>query len=663
MKRQEKRCSGDRPDWRMSLENQIYGSIIAKRFRRMINWLYSLLINGFFGKLFTAYSKEERCFFDSAVFSAVGKGKKVRRVATDVRTGMAKAFENSRILGALSDFATSLIHRRLKTYGAFLLSLGAYSLVAYIVRVYVFAMSSTDPSVIIACAAFILPALPLMGSKETFADAAVKSRFMSKLLFDWLGIPRDTFAGGRVYPARYSFVTALGLVLGALTYFVHPGLYILGAGALLFVSLVFTYPEIGILGLFALMPLCSFAKHPSIALFCVVILTAAGYYFKIIRGKRVVKLGLLDAAVLAFGILLLLCGAVSAGGLASFVSAVLSFGFLMAYLLTVNLIRTKKWVLRCIGALLVSAGLSAVVGVIQMFTSANQSSWVDDSVFVDLGVRITATFDNPNIYAAYLLLVLPFAAAMLLSKSGEGKRLPLTVGFAVLLVCLVETFSRGAWVGAAFAAILFLMVYSRRSVGYLLAGGLLLPLATPLLPQNVWVRVVSIGTASDSSVTYRISAWRGLGDLLRKHWLGGIGVGESAFSAVYPMFSYAGLEGIKHTHNLYLQLLTETGVAGLVLFLLVMLLFVQNCFEFIYKMRDREQTLVVIAGLAAVLGVLILGLTDYIWYSPRVFLLFWLVIGLVSAHIRIGHHERGRVDLAEENTEYSVNLDLNIDNL
>ena len=71
----------------------------------------------------------------------------------------------------------------------------------------------------------------------------------------------------------------------------------------------------------------------------------------------------------------------------------------------------------------------------------------------------------------------------------------------------------------------------------------------------------------------------------------------------------------------------------------------------------------VIAGLVAVIASLIMGLTDHIWYSYRVFLMFWLVIGLVNAYIRIGLSEFGRSNNYETNTLYSVNFDLNVDNL
>ena len=344
-------------------------------------------------------------------------------------------------------------------------------------------------------------------------------------------------------------------------------------------------------------------------------------------------------------------------------AATLSFVLTIGYFLTVNLIRTREWIRRCLVAFLFFAGASAVIGVIQIFTGSLELSWLDTELFSNIGVRITSTFDNPNVYATYLLLALPFSMAFLVSKGTVASKVSLAFGFVLLAVCMIETWSRGAWLGILIAFLLFFLIYTRRSVSYLLLGGAVLPLFSFLLPDSVISRFMSIGSASDSSATYRISAWRGVGRMLWENWFAGIGVGEPAFSVVYPAFSYAGIQGIRHTHNLYLQILSETGIVGLLVFLIVIILFVQNCFDYIYRTRKETESGVVVAGLAAIISVLIMGLTDYVWYNNRVFLMFWMVIAIVNAYIRVGKEESKHFAAYELNTQYAVNFDLNVDNL
>lgn len=663
MKREARPRSNGRAEQKRTWGDLVYQSLIAKSFRRFTNWLYSLLINGFFGKMFTAYSAEEDLFFDSHIARFFRGGNRAVRMATNAKSRLAQAFENSRILSAISHLSASLIHRRLKTYGAFLLSTGAYGIVSYIIRVYVLEQGGEDLSVIFWCAAFIVTSFPMMASRETFASAAQKSKLMSAFLFNGLGLPRDAFDTNAVYLKRYSLVTAIGMFFGALVYFIHPAHYVGAAVILLSLSLIFSFPEIGVLVFLALVPLSSLFSNPSAVLFVSVFVTAIAYFIKLIRGKRVIHFGLLDVTIAAFSVIYLIGGIISAGKADSLRASVLCFVLMMAYFLTVNLIRTKEWVNRCITTVLVFAVLSGSVGLLQMLTGSFDPAWLDMSLFSGISVRITATFDNPNVYATYLLLVTPFALAGLLRKGRLSKKLPSLLCLAFLLLCLVQTWSRGAWLGALISAVLFFLVYSRRTLPYLLAGGVALPLFSGFLPNNVVLRFTSIAGASDSSAAYRISAWRGVLRMLRENWLGGIGIGETAFSSMYPIYSYAGVAGIQHAHNLYLQILSETGVVGLFLLVLVIVFFVQNCFEYIYLTRNEGETVIAVAGLTAIAAVLIMGLTDHIWYNYRVFAMFWAVIGLVCAYIRIGLSEFKRFRDYHVNTDYSMNVDLNVDNL
>ena len=38
------------------------------------------------------------------------------------------------------------------------------------------------------------------------------------------------------------------------------------------------------------------------------------------------------------------------------------------------------------------------------------------------------------------------------------------------------------------------------------------------------------------------------------------------------------------------------------------------------------------AGFCGIFGVLVQGMTDYVWYNYRVFLMFWLIIGLCCSY-------------------------------
>ena len=184
-----------------------------------------------------------------------------------------------------------------------------------------------------------------------------------------------------------------------------------------------------------------------------------------------------------------------------------------------------------------------------------------------------------------------------------------------------------------------------------------------LVPSAVSERFVSIGNLAETSISYRISAWYGVFDLLKKTWWSGIGVGTAAFEAAYPSVALAGVEAIQHAHSLYLQLLTELGVPGLLLFLLIVFLLAQNCFEYLLRVKNQQERVLVIAGLAATAAMLVMGITDHIFYSYRIFLAFWTTVALVCSAVKCGFDEQERSYHYENNTQFSSAIEISTESL
>ena len=548
---------------------RVFRSTIFEKMMKLTEKIYSLLINGFLGKIFTSYSAEERMLRESCLFSRVRNFGKTETFANALKLGMARFFETSFIFGAVERLTSSLIYRKLKTYGAFLFSLGAYGMITYIVRFFAYPNVEFSIRHFVVCAVILFLALPLMSSKETLAEALLNSKILSLILFDGFGIPRDTLTKRLVYPKQYAAVTILGMVLGVLTCFIDPIYYVFGLAAIIGTLVVFRYPEIGIIVWVALLPFVGMFEHGSLILAAAVLVTDISYLIKLIRGKRAFRLGLIDYAIVLFSIIYFVSGIISKGGIASFRSALMYVIFLSGYFLIVNLLRTPEWIRRCVVTGVLSGAVSCFIGILQIFTGTLNTSWLDTSVFSEIGTRIVSLFDNPNIFAEYLILVIPFAMACLLRKGKAGEKVMFGCSLLLMLICLIFTWSRGAWLGFLVGAVVFFFVLSQKTLPCFLGLILVSPLLSWLIPNAVAERFLSIGNLAESSVSYRISAWHGVVELLKKTWCSGIGVGTAAFNAVYPSMALAGVERIEHAHNIYLQLLTELGIPGLLVFFII----------------------------------------------------------------------------------------------
>ena len=94
------------------------------------------------------------------------------------------------------------------------------------------------------------------------------------------------------------------------------------------------------------------------------------------------------------------------------------------------------------------------------------------------------------------------------------------------------------------------------------------------------------------------------------------------------------------------------GIAGFILFAAIMICYVQKSFSSIRtKPHGSRSRVMIAAGLSGIAGALTMGLTDYVWYNYRVFLIFWAVLALNAALIRINEKE-----LAKEEASITMNM-------
>ena len=256
----------------------------------------------------------------------------------------------------------------------------------------------------------------------------------------------------------------------------------------------------------------------------------------------------------------------------------------------------------------------SAIGVGQYLFGVAELRWVDAKRFGDIGGRVTSLFDNPNILAMYLLLYFPFSLGAAFLPQNRGRmRVFYAITAAFCAVCILLTWSRGAWLGVAFAVFLFLLLHSRKTRFTLRFAPLLL-IFVPLLPSNFKSRLLSIGDLGESSIRYRLQTWRGTLRMLGAHPTG-IGVGEKAWKIIYPHYAVSGTKTVMHAHNVFLQIATELGVVGLVVFLLLI--------GMATRIACKQKNL---AAVTALMGVLVMGLFDHLWYYPGMLVPFWSIL-------------------------------------
>ena len=630
-----------------TLRSLAEGSMICRFLDRMSALLYRKAENGVVGGVMTGGDavdqKLNRGFF-AFLTKKLNRSKKTKQ-------SIARECEQSRVLGFLSGIMHGLGSVSMRVYGAFFIFFGTVSALMSFYRMTRLPEDERTLLPYVVAGAMLACGFLMLFSGKSFIHKATQSRALSFLMFSVIGVRQASLDFPVVGTGRATLAILLGIAAGLSSCVVDPLLILLMMAVVLVLYVILILPENGVM--LSLIGLCFL---PTMVLVELVSYTFVCYLFKVWRGKRTFRFNAMDCAVFVFFIFMLGGGISSVGGGASIQPALVYLCFMLGYFLTVNLIRSDAWLKRCLCS--VSSGVFAVAGygLYQNFFGEQDTTWQDTEMFEDISGRVVSTFENPNVLGEYLIMVIPLMlAAFIIAKSRAG-RLGYFLIFGMSCACLVYTWSRGAWLGIMLATLIFFLVYTKKTMALCLAALFLIPFLPLVLPETIMTRFTSIGDLADSSTSYRVSIWVASMKIIESFPLTGIGIGQGAFSRVYPIYSLSGIESAPHSHNLFLQTAIEVGIPGLIVLLTVFFLFAQGSFSFFKKCKNgqmQDGKMLSLALFAGVMGVLLQGLTDYIWYNYRVYLMFWLVLGLAEAIRRVSLETSG-ADIERMHVESEV---------
>ncbi|MBI5630322.1 MAG: tetratricopeptide repeat protein [Elusimicrobia bacterium] len=189
------------------------------------------------------------------------------------------------------------------------------------------------------------------------------------------------------------------------------------------------------------------------------------------------------------------------------------------------------------------------------------------------GQRIFSTYGNPNFFADFLVILFPILFTQYL-KTRKKRLLPL---MTLLLIDLIMTGTKGAWVGFAMVIFLFGAIaftyfkeqaapYRKWILGVAAAGILGL---VGFVAKDLSARIVS--------VNFRLFTWEATWELIMTQpW---IGTGIGSFPPAYPAFRRPPIFHIEgkhntetdHSENEYLEQILDNGLLGFGIFIWMML--------------------------------------------------------------------------------------------
>ncbi len=306
--------------------------------------------------------------------------------------------------------------------------------------------------------------------------------------------------------------------------------------------------------------------------------------------------------------------------------------------------RARLW---GIAVYLYAALIVSVGGLRQwFFGAAALATWVDPDSSLAGTTRVYSYLGNPNLLAGYLIPAAVLSAAAVFAWQHWAAKALAVVMFVVNSACLVLTFSRGGWLGYVAAGFVFLLLvihwwrlilptfWRTWIIPILLGATVFLLVVAVQLVEPLQERVMSIFAGrDDSSNNFRLNVWGAVIQMIGDRPILGIGPGNDAFNRVYPFYQQPGYTALS-AYSIFLEIAVETGLIGVACFVWLLIVTLNQGWiqlQRLRRLRDADGFWLM-GAIATMVGMLVHGMVDTVWYRPQISTLWWFVVALIASY-------------------------------
>lgn len=268
--------------------------------------------------------------------------------------------------------------------------------------------------------------------------------------------------------------------------------------------------------------------------------------------------------------------------------------------------------------------------------NSNWRSWSGNEIVV----RNFGTFECAIAFSAFLGLILPFYFSF--KEHGNKRRFIYYLAGAITLSSLFLNFTRSAYLSLT-AVILLVAFLNRKNesfkkivklaavVGFVIAAVIL---GNTSIRNTLNSRIL---TPPPASVIPRTTLWANGVKIFLAHPLLGVGLAnyQDGLNRDCPANAPA-----LPAHNVYLQIAAETGIAGLITYMMVLLFGLKMSFEVFNGSGSADLRAIGVGFIGMWVWYLIQSFFDSYLYGDKFSMIFWLMIGLNASLFEIYKKEK-----------------------
>jgi len=296
-----------------------------------------------------------------------------------------------------------------------------------------------------------------------------------------------------------------------------------------------------------------------------------------------------------------------------------------------QLFRETKHAVRLINTLIIISVLLCVFALVQFFFKG------EIGIVFDLGAtrRVPSTFGNANYFGGFLALIIPLTLSQVIEDREARRRIVRSLALLLMILVLFLTQVRSS-IAAVIVAGIFLFTMLRVSRPVVVASLILLVLAAVgigVFVPGLLERLSDLLSPEETaSISRRLYFWKaGVKAVLDSPLMGhGIGTHELIIPKFRsPDYWMNGSEDVvPHAHNEFLEVATELGFIGLLLFLGILGIITRHGWSIVRSSSGWKKT-TACGILCSVIAIVIDNLANVSLRQPPVAMITWLLAGVL----------------------------------
>lgn len=253
--------------------------------------------------------------------------------------------------------------------------------------------------------------------------------------------------------------------------------------------------------------------------------------------------------------------------------------------------------------------------------------------------RVQAFSQEPLYLANYLFLPLGIFVGLYLEKIKLISRMKLLSIICLILLVILLTVSRGAYIGliAFFGFVICILAHRVFTIKHIITGivsiifvicatVLIIKFASPDAYGEFIKHVKVEDFQKGESTQARLTAWYDAYEAFEEKPIFGIGLGNfGPWVKNYPDPST--VKGWDIVNNEYLEVLAETGIVGFIAFLIFLLVIAVRSFIAYFKTKDNFNRAILVGLIAASAAIFV----QYNFFSTLYIIHIWITLGLLVA--------------------------------